>query len=552
MFSIGSRLYYTCLELQDGKGGGRGVIEKSDPNRMKVVSYSAPTETAPRRVSFRPPPVSPPPPEQTRDRDSHESAHATRRRRARTQLTSLSTGPSWHPTVKWPRPRTRRPPAPSLAVLFYFVLFIFSPSPTVLLQPKHRPGHRSTPSGHPSLRFPADEGMEIRSYGSSLLAYHQGEPGSISGRVTPDFRKLESCRTMPLVSGFSRESSVSPPFCSDAAPFSPHFSLIDSQDLVDKSRIASLQLEKHALRCYFIYYFLNSIILAAKALHSRNILDIAMCLPLPEMSHSSRLLLNCVRHTFHDFIIVLLQPLKVSVMNQSKPHQSAVFSERASCIVAFTRRIPRPLVRSRHEHLVPRRLTISRRRLSSSPMSLAGPDFIRLSHSAHRLIMSQVSCQSYPATGRRDRERACLCGGEDLVERNGGAGQKHSEKTTGQRQYPQLFLTCSSPGFTWAWELKPLLFGVGGERTDSYTTPSPLCDNSENHDSTQEEQHSAQWLACSPPTKANLVLFPAGLLPDFHMWENPPLVGGFSRGTPVSPRCSILASLNPYRLSRPG
>ncbi|KAJ8874982.1 hypothetical protein PR048_022872 [Dryococelus australis] len=95
-----------------------------------VVSYSDPTETAPRRVSFRPPPpVSPPPPEQTRDRDSHESARAIRRRRARTQLTSLSAGPPWHPTVEWPRPQTRRPPAPSLSVLFYFVLFIFSPHP---------------------------------------------------------------------------------------------------------------------------------------------------------------------------------------------------------------------------------------------------------------------------------------------------------------------------------------------------------------------------------------------------------------------------------------
>ncbi|KAJ8865730.1 hypothetical protein PR048_033251 [Dryococelus australis] len=42
----------------------------------KVAIYSAPTETAPRRVSFRPPP-----PEHTRDRDSHESTRATRRRR---------------------------------------------------------------------------------------------------------------------------------------------------------------------------------------------------------------------------------------------------------------------------------------------------------------------------------------------------------------------------------------------------------------------------------------------------------------------------------------
>ncbi|KAJ8870664.1 hypothetical protein PR048_029687 [Dryococelus australis] len=43
--------------------------------------------------------VVPPPPEQTRDRDSHESAHVTRRRRARTQLTSLSAGLLWHPTI---------------------------------------------------------------------------------------------------------------------------------------------------------------------------------------------------------------------------------------------------------------------------------------------------------------------------------------------------------------------------------------------------------------------------------------------------------------------
>ncbi|KAJ8891137.1 hypothetical protein PR048_010651 [Dryococelus australis] len=39
----------------------------------------------------------------------------------------------------------------------------------------------------------------------------------------PDFRKLESCRTMPLVGGFSRGSPVSPapPPNSGAAPYSP-------------------------------------------------------------------------------------------------------------------------------------------------------------------------------------------------------------------------------------------------------------------------------------------------------------------------------------------
>ncbi|KAJ8866519.1 hypothetical protein PR048_032362 [Dryococelus australis] len=44
----------------------------------------------------------------------------------------------------------------------------------------------------------------------SLLASHQDNPGSIPGWDTPDFRMWESCRIMPLVSGFSRGYPVSP------------------------------------------------------------------------------------------------------------------------------------------------------------------------------------------------------------------------------------------------------------------------------------------------------------------------------------------------------
>ncbi|KAJ8880084.1 hypothetical protein PR048_020707 [Dryococelus australis] len=61
----------------------------------------------------------------------------------------------------------------------------------------------------------------------------------------------------------------------------------------------------------------------------------------------------------------------------------------------------------------------------------------------------------------------------------------------------------------------------------------------------------AERLARSPPTKANRVQTPAGSLPDYRIWEScrtMPLVGGFSRGSPVSPapsfrRCSILTSI---------
>ncbi|KAJ8891420.1 hypothetical protein PR048_003948 [Dryococelus australis] len=60
---------------------------------------------------------------------------------------------------------------------------------------------------------------------SRLLASHQGEPSSIPGQVTPDFRKWKSCRTMPLVRRFSRGSAVYPALaflhCSNLASFHP-------------------------------------------------------------------------------------------------------------------------------------------------------------------------------------------------------------------------------------------------------------------------------------------------------------------------------------------
>ncbi|KAJ8875323.1 hypothetical protein PR048_023218 [Dryococelus australis] len=52
-------------------------------------------------------------------------------------------------------------------------------------------------------------------------------------------------------------------------------------------------------------------------------------------------------------------------------------------------------------------------------------------------------------------------------------------------------------------------------------------------------------LACSPPTKANRVQSPLGPLPDFRIWEScrtMPLVGGVSRGSPVSPTLSFRRS----------
>ncbi|KAJ8896346.1 hypothetical protein PR048_001690 [Dryococelus australis] len=59
-----------------------------------------------------------------------------------------------------------------------------------------------------------------------------GEPRSIPGGLSPRCSHVwESCRTLPLVGGFSRGSPASLPLHSGAAPHSPRFTLIDSQDL---------------------------------------------------------------------------------------------------------------------------------------------------------------------------------------------------------------------------------------------------------------------------------------------------------------------------------
>ncbi|KAJ8897547.1 hypothetical protein PR048_002896 [Dryococelus australis] len=60
-------------------------------------------------------------------------------------------------------------------------------------------------------------------------------------------------------------------------------------------------------------------------------------------------------------------------------------------------------------------------------------------------------------------------------------------------------------------------------------------------------KRSLKFIVSSPPTKANRIRIPVGSLPDFNEWKScrmMPLVGGFPRGSPISPaltfrRCSI-------------
>ncbi|KAJ8888026.1 hypothetical protein PR048_007511 [Dryococelus australis] len=79
----------------------------------------------------------------------------------------------------------------------------------------------------------------------SLLASDLGDPGSIPGRATLDFRLRESCRTMPLMVGFSLGSPVSPALSFRRCSILTSITLIGSQDLdvnpLRMSNAASLQ-----------------------------------------------------------------------------------------------------------------------------------------------------------------------------------------------------------------------------------------------------------------------------------------------------------------------
>ncbi|KAJ8867923.1 hypothetical protein PR048_031732 [Dryococelus australis] len=107
---------------------------------------------------------------------------------------------------------------------------------------------RVTPAGFEpgsSWSFRGHDGRAFR-----LFASHQGEPGSITDRFPPDFSKWETCQTMLLVGGFSRGSPTTV-LHSGADPYSPHFTLISSQDL-DVKRRPNLFNHSHTIG-YFLH-----------------------------------------------------------------------------------------------------------------------------------------------------------------------------------------------------------------------------------------------------------------------------------------------------------
>ncbi|KAJ8876794.1 hypothetical protein PR048_021241 [Dryococelus australis] len=99
--------------------------------------------------------------------------------------------------------------------------------------------------GKHEINIPTQQIRDLEIPPVSLLASHQGDTGSISGRVTPDSRTWKSSRTMPLVGGFSRGSPVSPAISFRRCSILTSITLIGSQDLDVKSHTALHPLHRY-------------------------------------------------------------------------------------------------------------------------------------------------------------------------------------------------------------------------------------------------------------------------------------------------------------------
>ncbi|KAJ8872222.1 hypothetical protein PR048_025824 [Dryococelus australis] len=99
-------------------------------------------------------------------------------------------------------------------------LFTVNPFPSDIVSWQ---GHQMSPCTQDYMRRPSEQHQKRRR--AAVAERLLRSPPSKANRVqspagSPDFRKWESYRTIPLVGGFSRGSPDSPPLHSDAAPYS--------------------------------------------------------------------------------------------------------------------------------------------------------------------------------------------------------------------------------------------------------------------------------------------------------------------------------------------
>ncbi|KAJ8871681.1 hypothetical protein PR048_028008 [Dryococelus australis] len=344
-----------------------------------------------------------------------------------------------------------------------------------------------------------------------LFASHQGEPGSIPGRVIPRFSQVESCQTMALVGGFLGDLPFPPPLRSGSAPFTIRFTLIGSQHLIRGLRTQGPR---------------DSVGERANLVQ-----PITRCLPgrlhvrrksVSWGTGSARLRACQVgKHTSKPAVRVARCPWRHGVVSFDVMYMNSVRQDKPNT-----------------------------ERMTQLPQSIPELYEEEVDTSTQQRNQDLAIASSPHATSH-------LQGGLRIIYPQVGSLVTELRSV----QYWPI-ITCTRVVYTnvytgseWA---NPRFVNL---RNAAYCSQIPLTSGIVQYDSHVRESRSDPEfiniyyivqvkLDFSPPTNVNWVQSSAGSLPDFRKWElfrTMPLVGGFSRGSPVSPtlafrRCFILTS----------
>ncbi|KAJ8897856.1 hypothetical protein PR048_003209 [Dryococelus australis] len=362
-------------------------------------------------------------------------------------------------------------------------------------------------------------------WAARLLASHQGEPGSIPGRVTPDFRNWESCRAIPLVGGVFSWISRSPHPCIPASLHS-HFNSSSS------ALITSLLKSRP-----------NPRIKDLEVLKTDGRTDGQTDTQRPSPSLLLLLSLVDVYVPFFCFSMRFLSQHEWQCLPFPCRGCSDAFLWRfPSLHVSVTLPYP-PVTRWPWRGF---RLALSPRQSQSGARPVPGFRCFDLGHK-WPIAGPQVACQQLA----------------DNMWFTHGRPEAESQWATAATHYPLMVLTCL--GYSWLGRSGPLVVQMWPTARGIITGPPVLlpCIPAPLHtrftligsqDLTVKNRPNlstllsvyrviqptvTERLVCSLPTKANRVQYLTESLPDFRTREScrtMPLVAGFSRGCPVSPR----------------
>ncbi|KAJ8888233.1 hypothetical protein PR048_007720, partial [Dryococelus australis] len=340
----------------------------------------------------------------------------------------------------------------------------------------------------------------------------------------PYFRVRGSCWMMPQAGGFSRGSPISPPLYSGAAPYSPHFTLIGSQDLHVKSCLhlfpfftnhaSAVQRKSHMVKSAWFYtkYFSRGVELCDLPQMTRvRFPDFG----LPMISRNrSRQILGCVHDKGHGRFIPFPSSLPLTCATCTVSKDLAVDETLSPTVYLHieTGFQKRSVYREQHINKFKRINFTSGSGMSRpfrDPNAFLHVHFGCILHIHFRYVFSHAlcKCKKCPGSAFAKMHQKCMC-----------------ENALGSRNGPLILLLATR--YRCDGTFQDFIPGmlVFSNLINRHAHPPP------------------------PPRQGEPSPIPAGSS-DFRKWEScrtMPLVGRFPRGSPASP--PLHSGAAPYSL----